>query len=192
MPMSSGDNCITYHLDRDNRLSFLSDQWSVFAADNQAAHLTSTFVINKPVFAFISDESSRHLYRILITRTRQENASFRFPFRCDAPDRRRFMEMEIFPLANESIGFRSCILKEEAREPVALLDAGAARSDEFVKVCSWCKKVELNPSDWAEVEDAITRLGLFNAVELPSLTHGMCPACHEDYVNKLLGKKNDR
>ena len=101
------------------------------------------------------------------------------------------MEMEIFPLANEAIGFRSCILKEEVREPVALLDAGSNRSDEFVRICSWCKKVAIDHSEWAEVEEAVTCLGLFNVAELPSLTHVMCPSCHEGYVNRLLRKKHD-
>jgi hypothetical protein len=97
------------------------------------------------------------------------------------------MEMEIFPLNHELIGFRSCILKEEPREPVALLDPVAVRSDELVKICSWCKRVQLDHSEWVEVEEAVARLGLFHANQLPGLTHGMCPSCYEDYVNKLLG-----
>jgi len=190
--MNNRDNCITYQIDSDNRLTNLSGKWSVFAADNQAADLTEAFVVNKSLFVFISDESSRHLYKMLIERTRIDCQTLRFPFRCDAPDRRRFMEMEIFPLNHESIGFRSCILKEEPREPVALLDPVAVRSDELVKICSWRKRVQLDHSEWVEVEEAVARLGLFQANALPGLTHGMCPSCYEGYVNKLLSAGRSR
>jgi hypothetical protein len=191
MPMNSGDDCISYQIDKDNRLTFVNEKWSVFAADNMAAHLTKTFVINKSIFAFISDKTSRHLYKMFVEQVRKDQVILRFPFRCDAPDRRRFMEMEMSPSINRAICFRSCILKEELREPVALLYAGVTRSNKLVKICSWCKKVELDHSEWAEVEDAVARLGLFNEDELPSLTHGMCPSCHEAYIHDLLKSKND-
>lgn len=187
--MNSLNKCVTYHIDKENRLTLVNDKWDVFASDNKAAFLTRSSVINTSLFAYISDESTRHLYEILIARIRKDNITFGFQFRCDAPDRRRFMEMLIFPLNNSEIGFRSCILKEVPREYVALLDAGGTRSGELLKMCSWCKKIELDHSIWVEVEEAVESLELFNLVKLPYLTHGMCPSCHDVYLRDLF--KND-
>ena len=187
--MISLGNCVTYHIDKENRLTLVNDKWDVFATDNNAADLTRSSVINKSLFAYISDESTRHLYKMLTARIRKEHKTLSFEFRCDAPDRRRFMKMMIFPLKNSEIGFRSCILKEEPREYVTLLDAGGARSDDLLKICSWCKKIELDHSIWVEVEEAVESLELFNIVKLPYLTHGMCPSCHDVYMRKLF--KND-
>jgi len=187
--MNNVDSCVTYYIDKENRLTFVDDKWYEFALDNKAAQLTRPVVVNKSLFSFISDESTIHLYKMLIERIRKEQETLGFAFRCDSPDRRRFMEMVLFPLSNNSVGFRSCIIKEELRKTVALLDAGGVRSGDLLKICSWCKKIELDHSVWVEVEQAVESLGLFNVVKLPYLTHGMCPSCHDGYIQELF--KND-
>ena len=51
------------------------------------------------------------------------------------------MEMKLSLLAGDSIEFLSKIMKLEFRDPVALLDTVAGRSEESLKICSWCKKI---------------------------------------------------
>jgi hypothetical protein len=87
------------------------------------------------------------------------------------------MELAIAPLSDRELSISSQLIREEPREHSALLDTGPGRSDEFVKICSWCKRVLLPPSDWCEVEVAVRRLGLFDSNALPNLTHGVCPDC---------------
>ena len=69
----------------------------------------------------------------------------------------------------------------EARPPMPLLEPAAARSEEYVTVCSWCKKVELPGATWVEVEEAVEHLRLFDRAVLPQLTHGICPTCLESF-----------
>ena len=184
--MSSSGRCIVYHIDRDNQISFINDEWSLFAAENKARDLEAGSMIGQSIIRSIADETSRQLYWMLITRIRRDPKSLRFLFRCDAPDKRRFMRMEMFPLPDQGVGFKSFCVREESRAPVTLLDADADRSEEFVKICSWCKKVEVGNSEWVEVEDAILRLALFKTRTLPQLTHGMCPGCHGHYWRQLV------
>jgi hypothetical protein len=174
------ENCITYQIDKENRLISLSDEWYPFAQKNKAAHLTAEMVLNKSMFVFVADRRCQHLYQLLIESAKRSKHTLRFPFRCDAPDRRRFMQMEIVASADESLSFKSCLLREEVREVVLLLDTDADRSDEFLIICSWCKRVKIDTQEWAEVEAAIEQLELFNAERLPELSHGICPKCYQE------------
>ena len=104
-------HCITYHINKEQRIVFLNDDWNKFAIKNKGGHLTSDTVLNKSIFMFISDESCRHLYQMLIDRCRKQQEALKLSFRCDSPERRRFMSMEVIPLENESTGFKSCVVK---------------------------------------------------------------------------------
>ncbi len=98
--------------------------------------------------------------------------------RCDSPARRRLLRMEILPLAGEGLRYVSTILREEPRSPVALLAAGAPRSERLLVMCSWCKAVK-TPAGWREVEEAVASLGLFLPTLPPAISHGICPACRD-------------
>lgn len=176
-------SCITYHIDKERRISFVNDNWHSFAIENGAGELTRNAILDKPIYDFITDESCRHIYEMLIERCEKSKEMLVLSFRCDSPVKRRFMLMEIFPLKNESTGFKSCIIKEQNRDTVEFLDRNTKRSEEFMKICSWCKKVEVDERFWVEVEEAIEHLGLFGVSPLPQLTHGICPTCLQ-YVKR--------
>jgi hypothetical protein len=38
---------------------------------------------------------------------------------------------------------------------------------------------------WCEVEEAVTRLKLFEAASIPSISHGVCPPCLETALKEL-------
>jgi hypothetical protein len=62
---------------------------------------------------------------------------------------------------------------------VPLFNTATPRSDEpLLRVCSWCKKVDTRWG-WCEAEEAVVRLGLFEAQALPDITHGICQDCYE-------------
>jgi hypothetical protein len=91
------------------------------------------------------------------------------------------MELEVFPLVDGTVEFQSRSLAEESRQPQAILDPEQPRSEEFVRVCSWCKKVDVG-GQWVEVEEAVSHLGLFDQALLPQLTHGICLDCHTQMI----------
>jgi len=173
------NDCITYHIDQDDRIIYLSDEWQPFADKNKASHLTSEVILNNRFNDFVTDTKSKHIYTMLIDRSRNHQEELKFPFRCDAPDRRRFMSMTLTPLDDGVIVFKSCIVKEVTRDPVSLLDVSTERSDEMILICSWCKKIKAEDDDWLEVESAIEKMSLFNKEILPELSHGMCEVCFD-------------
>lgn len=170
-------NCIRYHIDQEDRIRYIDENWDVFAFSNQSPELGRTNVINKNLFDFIQNWDCRHIYQILFKRVRDTQESIEFPFRCDSPDAKRFMRMRLAPLAQHSIELTSCILREEKRIPLTILDSQVPRSSKFLKMCSWCKKIEVDASTWLEADQAVYSLNLFASTDLPQITHGMCPDC---------------
>ena len=159
---------------------FVNDEWLSFAHENGASHLTLDAVLNKSLWQFITDFDVQHLYTLIFNKVLADQLSVKIPFRCDSPDCRRFMEMEISPLSGNRVQIRNRILREEFREPVDLLNPAVNRSKELVRMCSWCKKIDVSPSNWVEVEQAVKQLNLFEAPTSPQLTHGICPTCYEN------------
>lgn len=167
-----------YCVDADNRVVSVTPEWVSFARENEASTLTPETVCGRPLFHFIADKETRHLYELIIDKVRRTHCAVVIPFRCDGPGVRRFMELTIAPWMDTQVQFEGRIVGEEDRDVVELLDPSRSRSDEYVVVCSWCKRVEVC-GDWLEVELAVRRMGLFEAIGLPQLTHGICADCEE-------------
>jgi len=165
-----------YTLDAEDRITGVSSEWVAFACENQAADLTLEHVVGQPLLEFISDEETRLIYQVLLSKVRTTGHSLRVKFRCDSPALRRFMELEIAPLDEGALCLGGRLLKAEPREAVPLLDTNQPRSDEILTICGWCKRVHL-PEAWVEVEEAVERMQLFEQPRLPRLSHGICPAC---------------
>jgi len=99
------------------------------------------------------------------------------PFRCDSPDKRRYMKLKIIPLPDNCLEFQSTMEYEESRNIVNLLVADLCKAKEQVLMCGWCKKVKL-PDSWREIEDAIAILRLFDKKKIPQISHGICGDCY--------------
>lgn len=178
-------DCIIYHIDNDDKIVHLSEGWQTLADNNLAGMPTAENVLNKPVFDFIADENTRQLYKMLFRRVRSEQVSLQFPIRCDSPDKRRYLLMHVYPLENGVIVLESCTQREEIREAVLLLDSGVERTNEYLPICSWCKKINVN-DDWMEVESATQLLNLVGKSRFPNLSHCICDDCYENVKKELL------
>lgn len=166
-----------YRIDAEDRIAYVNEHWDEFARENDALYLLGSEVLDLPLWSFLGQPDVRYLYRTLVAQIRATGRSVTLPFRCDSPAVRRFMEMTMSRIEGAGIEFSCRILRLEPREPVALLDPSATRSDEFIRMCSWCKRIALTEESWAEVEEAIRRLDLFGYVLMPQITHSICAAC---------------
>ncbi len=173
-----------YLIDKKNNIVSASHNFFFFAHKNEAPELTENTVIGKSLFRFIVGKETQHLYRILIDRVRKEKREVIIPFRCDGPDIRRFMELRIKKVKDDNVYFKGCLIKEEMRQRVVLLDALIPRKNNLLRMCSWCKKVDTN-GIWLEVEQAIKELDLFGSDALPGITHGICEACNEMIMGEI-------
>jgi hypothetical protein len=172
-------------IDGADKIVHVNDAWLVFAAENTAPQLTASLVLDQPIWRFIQGQGTNYLYQQIFNRVRAGQSPVTFPFRCDAPDCRRAMEMALALLPGAAIQFAAHILREEWRDPIDLLDASRDRSGEFVTVCSWCKKIHIPGQGWGEIEMAIAALDLFGQHTTPRMTHTICDSCRDALRLKL-------
>lgn len=176
---------ISYRVDVSDRIVSASDSWDVFAAENKAPGLSKEEVLGRTLWDFIEGSETRHIFRLLLSKARACFSVMKVPFRCDSPEMKRFMEMEIRPLPDGSIDFVCTTLRTEARTPVAFIDPDLDRSNEWRTICSWCKRVKMPGGEWAELEDAVRRLDLFGAKNPPQMSHGICPEDQERAIREI-------
>lgn len=184
--MPSRGREIHYRLNDRDEIVFVNEAWDAFASTNAGEHLTATHVLGRPLWEFITDSTTQLLYRDILTRVRG-GRPVRFALRCDSPDCRRLMEMHVACGPGGLTEFRVRTGAEEERSPQPLLDPHRAHSEEFLRVCGWCKKVDVG-GRWAELEEAVPLLGLFERPLLPLVTHGICEDC---YARMLATLKQD-
>lgn len=186
MELLPAPRTFAYRIDDHDRIIFFNDEWLAFARENDGAHLTPAHVWSRPLWKFISDPETRHLYRLILSRVRRGKA-ITVHMRCDSPTARRVIELQIAPLPDGSVDFNSRITHEEAREYVALLDVKQERSADIVSVCSWCKRVHVPGEGWFEVEEAIELLRLPECAPPPQLVNMICYECYRSVIDRLFG-----
>ncbi|MGB5676517.1 MAG: hypothetical protein WBN36_01745, partial [Gammaproteobacteria bacterium] len=69
------------------------------------------------------------------------------------------------------------LIRKIHREPVRLLVTNVDRSNEFIKICSVCRKIMMRHGDWVEIENAVTQLRIFTKPRLPKLEESICTSC---------------
>jgi hypothetical protein len=162
-----------YVIDARDRVASVNEVWTDFAAENGAPGLADR-VLGQVLWRFIEGEQTESIYRALFQRVR-EGRTITFPYRCDAPSRVREFELELAPQGDGDIVCTTHVLAERDRPPVRLIDPLAERSDAFLRMCGWCKRVEIG--EWVDAEVAVERLGLFAGGPVPQVTHGICDEC---------------
>jgi hypothetical protein len=182
--MPKSDSPLRYKINPSDHIISVNDAWLAFAHNNDGDMLTREGVINHLLWDFIVDEETANLYSIMLEKVRA-GETIRFKFRCDSAQSRRFMKMEISLLADKSVQFESRIIREESREAVKLLDVKVVRTQEFLTICGWCKKLKNLEGSWVEIEEAIADRELFHKKEIPKLTHGICSVCYENVLSTM-------
>lgn len=170
--MTTPTDLVAYRIDENDRTVFVDAGFAAFPHSNGAEELVPPQLTGDSLWRWISDPAT--------VRVRAGIGPVRFSFRCDAPVSRRLLEMNIRAGASGEVVFETRLLRSRSRAPLRLLDAAAARSDALLTICGWCLRIPDVSGAWLELEDAVAARHLFESVELPQLSHGMCPACYEN------------
>lgn len=171
------DRVSAYTIDRDDRLVSVSDSWLEFACENQAPELTRERVVGESLWSFIAGAETRLLFEDVFDHVRTLGEPVALPFRCDSPDRFRFMRLELEAGEQDSIDCKAILVREQARPFYSILDRAFPRTRESLPICSFCKKIYAFQTQWLELEDAIRRLDLFDSAQLPELAQTVCDDC---------------
>lgn len=170
------DDLVTYTIDDTDHVIEVNEGWRRFASGNGGERLTPSTVIGRLLWELIP--AAEPIYAPILHAVRHAGRRVRLEFRCDAPELRRLLELQLLPGPGGRVQFRVRPLRVAARPSVALLADDTPRTAERLVVCSWCKRVNVG-KDWLEVEAGLERLRLLHQTVLPQVTHGVCPRCAE-------------
>jgi hypothetical protein len=168
---------LSYAIDEHDHLVKVDEGYYRFAEENGWTDAGNS--LGRSLWDYVAGEDLKKVQRLLLRRIRDEVGDVELPFRCDAPDVRREMDLRIKAgRGGRAVLFSARVRSEEVRErPQPLLDPASPRGAETLAMCGWCDRFEVK-GEWVEVEEAARRLELFNRPELPSLSHGICPDCN--------------
>lgn len=175
-----------YRIDSEDRIVSVNSAWEEFARRNHGAHLLPPAILGSRLWDSIREPTTRNIYRNLVSRIRKGSGPAEFLFRCDSPGVRRLLAMRVAPAVDGLVSFSVRTIAEEEREEVLLLDPTMRRKKDLVAICSWCLRLAVGDQEWIEIEDAVSRLGIFENPELPRLSHGgICPRCRSGVEGAL-------
>jgi hypothetical protein len=163
----------------DDRITAVAGGWDAFATANGAPALASEAVVGRSLFDFIQGEESQRIHRLLLlaARSRAVGDTLAFPFRCDSPDMRRHMQLELVSEGDGTVEFRGTLVRAEPRPHLRLLDPAERRAPGLVITCSFCLRIRGPDEAWLDLDDAVARLGLLGAATPPRLAYGVCSPC---------------
>jgi len=174
-----------YSINENDIITNYSKNFPSFARNNDwQLEMEPEAILGRSIFDFISGAETQHLYQILFEHCRKGKHIGPIPFRCDSPRERRFLELHLRLLPNSHIDIITVLLKTEHRPPVRILQANTPRTEEFIRICSMCKKIFVD-DEWVEIEEALIRMKLFEQERLPYLTHGLCNSCYVAAISEL-------
>jgi hypothetical protein len=176
---------VVYLVDPSDALVSVNPAWSTSAVSGDAPGLAGPEVIGRSLWEFVSDGTTRQLYRAMLDRVRTTRRPIAFHFRCDTPAMQRLLRMQLSPEPGGVVRFEVHKVAERSRPPVALLNPKTPRSTAIVRICGWCKRLPLPDDGWVEVEAAVDHLDLLDSPVLPALSHGMCPDCYRTVMQAL-------
>lgn len=185
MPKDNNIRTFNYRIDAMDKLEFVDPAWLGFATDNDASNLTVEQVYGTSIWDYIAGYEVKYLYEMLFDAVRTRRRGVTIPFRCDSPTRRRFMELRIEPLDANALSLTGTMFYEESRPYSSLFDNKVKDADSYLRICSWCKRVDVGDDVWLEVEDAVRELDLFDDASPPGLDHSICLDCLAHVHNKL-------
>ena len=117
MPEFLDNRSFNWIIDAADQIVQVNEAWLAFARENGAPESSAAMVLDQPLWRFIQGRETAYLYQQIFSRLRAGNSPIKFPFRCDSPDCRRFMEMKLSLLAGAAIEFQARLLRQEFRQP---------------------------------------------------------------------------
>ncbi len=168
---------VVYRINAHDILISFNKEWDIFAAENHSPAMHSEKVGHTSIWAYIHDFETKHIHETLLTRVRADRQLWQLPFRCDSPEMRRFMEMDIIHVGQGTVEYRCRTLHTEKRQPLPPSPHAVQPQGPFLRMCSWCKKMDGGHDAWLEIEDAVVALDLLGRDTLPPISHTMCDHC---------------
>jgi len=151
-----------YRVDATDRIVELCSDWNRFALGNDGARAMADRVLGRPLFDFITGDSSRLFMHAVLDGVRTLCRPRMLPYRCDSPSERRWFQMTAHPLPGGGVLLLHQLTASQPRRP-PLQRAGVRRW-----CCSQCLASRpLGSQAW--MQDDVTTVEVVG--------YDVCPSC---------------
>lgn len=173
-----------YQLNRRDQIIEVDDGWLRCAKEAGDSDLLPARILRRSLWEFIADPRTRLLQGALLRKVRSTRKPIRLPFRCDSPEMKRWMEMELTSSAGGEVDVTTSVVRTEPRARIACLAPHESRSPaEILNCCGWCNAVRVGDGPWQEVEELLcARPGWPASDDSVELRHQLCPRCDATLV----------
>jgi len=173
---------VRYEVDASDTLIRVNEAWTSFAVANNASNLLTDGVIGRSLWDFLPHGTTRLVYDILLRQVRDGGQS-RFAYRCDSPDRRRFMEMTITAGTNGHVIFESATVRVECH---AEYHQATLERPNLDRACGWCKRAHYEEG-WREIGATVAKTDDTTTALVPMITSdGMCADCYNRVMHSVV------
>ncbi len=169
-----------YEVDAEDRVQAVSPDWDGFARANDGPGALSRQVVGRPLAEFLTGDPTRMFVSAIFEAARLTGRPRTLPYRCDAPDLVRQLEMTVLPLAGGALRVEHRIRSVTPRQPLLALQALRPHDPATARWmrCSQCLRLAMpGPgSPWSELDDKLPDLVSAAHLTLP-VRDGVCPTC---------------
>lgn len=164
-------------LDSENHILEVGGDWDRFALANGAPELIGERIIGRSLLDFVTGNVTRQFLLALLHIVREGRSSIELEYRCDSPQLRRYMLMQVSHVVDGMVRFQHTVLRVEPRDTPVPIKAAAQRGrDTFVR-CSMCNRVK-QTHDWVE-PDGLMRTPSSSTEQL-AVIYGICESCKDE------------
>lgn len=133
-----------YCLDREQRITSVSGPWDQFARENGGPDVLAGRVCGRSIWDFVNGDATRMWLNALFQLAFVRNEMVERPYRCDSPDFKRFMRMQIFPETGGVLRVEHELLSLEKRiRPVYICHESTIKAPIIHLRCSICGRVKI-------------------------------------------------
>ncbi|MCG7895891.1 MAG: hypothetical protein AB2733_06580 [Candidatus Thiodiazotropha taylori] len=166
-----------YELDAENQICHIDGDWDQFLQANTDEHqnhenLKKNRVLGNKLEAYVQDTTTRMLLHTVFAYVRQTQQTKAVPYRCDSADQKRFMSMQIEPLADAGLRISHTQLSSEPLDPPVEIHPANGGSAETVWRCSICNRIE-SDQVWLEPDEAAQHWCRHSF----QVSYTVCPVC---------------
>jgi hypothetical protein len=174
---------VCYEIDGQDVIRSVNEAWLQFAVANGANRLGLDDVLGRCLWDYIPDPDTLALYRMLVGHVRESGRNVGFTYRCDSPDLRRVMRMQVKLLENGWIEFRSVVRRHEERDRAVFFAAATTGAKQFAFRCSLCNRLRFR-GEWMEVPDAISEGKILDTDSTLQVAYAICERCGKEISDK--------
>lgn len=165
-----------YWLDDNDIIVRTCSGWDEFALANNGGEVLSGRTIGQPIWAFIKDDNTRMWVYALLQNVRVSGKTIIRPYRCDSPEEKRFMRMEVRRETDQLISLRHRIMRsEKISQAVNIVYQPKKFVQTRLQRCSICNRLH-DGEKWLDIEEFIA---LYNRGTI-EVDYTICTDCKKN------------